>query len=130
MVRVTILKPNMLLRHHKKKSKEGSRALRLLLPLLLAGCGEGATLLQESDHGGVVVYPFKGEQGAMLASFRKDALAIMKDKCGGAYSIIREGETKGRVRVAGPVEGAQEIVQERRWGIHFQCKLGELQPLR
>ena len=115
----------MMLTDHKKKSKEGSRALRLilfLLFLLLAGCGESATLLQESDRGGVVVYPFKGEQGAMLASFRKDALAIIKEKCGGAYSIIREGETKGRVRVAGPVEGAQEIVQERRWGIHFQCK--------
>ena len=112
----------MILPDHKKKLKEGSRALRLLLPLLLTGCGQGATLLQESDRGGVVVYPFKGEQGAMLASFRKDALAVMKEKCGGAYSIIREGETKGRVRVAGPVEGAQEIVQEHRWGIEFRCK--------
>ena len=111
-----------MLTDHKKKSKVGSRALLLTSMLLLAGCGEGATLLQESDRGGVVVYPFKGEQGAMLASFRTEALAIMKEKCGGAYSIIREGETKGRVRVAGPVEGAQEIVQERRWGIEFRCK--------
>jgi len=112
----------MILPDHKKKLEEGSRALLLLLPLLLTGCGPGATLIQESDRGGVVVYPFKGEQGAMLSSFRKDALAIMKEKCGGAYSIIREGETKGRVRVAGPVEGAQEAVQERRWGIQFQCR--------
>ncbi len=112
----------MMLPDHKKKLKEWSRALLLLLSLLLTGCGQSATLLQESDRGGVVVYPFKGEQGPMLASFRKDALAIMKDKCGGAYSIIREGETKGRVRVASPVEGAQEVVQERRWGIEFRCK--------
>ena len=111
-----------MLTNHKKKSEQGSRALLLSSILLLAGCGEGAILRQESDRGGVVVYPFKGEQGAMLASFRKDALALMKEKCGGAYSIIREGETKGRVRVAGPVEGAQEIVQERRWGIEFRCK--------
>lgn len=112
----------MMLFDHKKNLKEGSRALLLLLPFLLTGCGQGATLIQESDRGGVVVYPFKGEQGAMLSSFRKDALAIMKDKCGGAYSIIREGETKGRVRVTSPVEGAQEVVQERRWGIQFQCR--------
>lgn len=122
MVRNTFLESNMMLPDHKKKLKEGSRALLLLLPLLLTGCGQGATLLQESDRGGVVVYPFKGEQGAMLATFRTDALAVMKEKCGGAYSIIREGETKGRVRVSGPVEGAQEVVQERRWGIEFRCK--------
>ncbi len=123
MVRTMVLMSNMMLTDHKKKSKGGSRApLLTLFILLLAGCAENATLLQESERGGVVVYPFKGEQGAMLGSFRKDALAVMKDKCGGAYAIIREGETKGRARVAGPVEGAQEVVQERRWGIEFRCK--------
>jgi len=122
MVRETLLELNTMLTDHKKKPKDGSRALPFLLFLLLASCSENAILLQESDHGGVVVYPFKGEQGALLASFRTDALALMKEKCGGAYSIIKEGETKGRVRVAGAVEGAQEVVQERRWGIQFQCK--------
>lgn len=72
--------------------------------------------------GGVVVYPFKGDQGALLSSFRKDALALMKDKCAGAYTIVREGETKGRTRLIGPVEGAQEAIRERRWGIEFRCK--------
>ncbi len=122
MIRTLFRASTMMLTDHKKKSKEGSRAPLLTLFLLMAGCADGATLLQESERGGVVVYPFKGEQGAMLASFRKDALAVMKDKCGGTYTIIREGETKGRVRVAGPVEGAQEVVQERRWGIEFRCK--------
>jgi hypothetical protein len=112
----------MWLTNHKKKLRRGSRAALISAFLLLAGCAESATILQESDNGGVVVYPFKGEQGAMLASFRKDALALIKQKCGGTYSIIREGETKGRLRIAGPVEGAQEVVQERRWGIQFQCK--------
>ncbi|HEY5627175.1 MAG TPA: hypothetical protein VIR79_04475 [Nitrospira sp.] len=58
----------------------------------------------------------------MLSSFRKEALAIIREKCGGAYSIIREGEAKGRTRVAVAIEGAQEIVRERRWGIEFRCK--------
>lgn len=94
----------------------------MVLLLVLSGCADGAKLIQESDRGGVVVYPFKGEQGAMLSSFRSQALGIMKEKCGGAYTIVKEGEAKGRARVASPIDGAQEIVQERRWGIQFQCK--------
>ena len=72
--------------------------------------------------GGVVTYPFKGDQGHMLSSFRKDAIVLMKDTCGGSYTIVREGEAKGRARVAGAIEGSQEIVRERRWGIEFRCK--------
>jgi hypothetical protein len=106
--------------------KAGSRflfaVLFAVLTVPLAGCADGAKLMQEQDQGGVVVYPFRGEQGSMLSAFRKDALAIMRAKCGGPYTIVREGETKGRVKLASPTEGAQEIVQERRWGIQFQCK--------
>jgi hypothetical protein len=91
------------------------------LALLLAGCAEGAKLAQESGDGGIVTYPFKGEQGAMLSSFRNEALALMREKCGGAYTIVREAEARGRARVAG-IEGGQEIVRERRWGIEFRCK--------
>ena len=96
--------------------------LAVLFVIALAGCAEGAKLIQEREDGGVATYPFKGEQGSMLSSFRQDALALMKEKCGGPYNIVREGETKGRARMTSPVEGAQEIVQERRWGIQFQCK--------
>lgn len=92
------------------------------MALCVGGCADGAKLIQEHDRGGVVIYPFKGEQGAMLSSFRKDALVLMTEKCGGPYTIVREGETKGRVKLASPLEGAQEVVQERRWGIQFQCK--------
>jgi hypothetical protein len=90
--------------------------------LLLTGCAEGAKIAQRSDEGGVVTYPFKGEHGHMLSSFRKDALKLMTDTCGGAYIIVREGEAKGRARVVGGIEGGQEIVRERRWGIEFRCK--------
>ena len=94
----------------------------ILFAGILAGCGEGAKFLQEMEDGGIVAYPFTGEQGEMLSSFRADALALMKEKCGGSYTIVREGETKGRTRIVSPVPGAQEVVEERRWGIQFQCK--------
>ncbi len=94
----------------------------LLVALALVGCAEGAKLVQERADGGVVIYPFKGEQGAIMASSRKDAIALMQAKGGGLYTLVREGETKGRARMASHVEGAQEIIQERRWGIEFRCK--------
>lgn len=97
-------------------------SLFVLLVVALAGCGEGAKLLQERDDGGVVAYPFIEEQGPMLSSFRTEALALMKEKCGSLYTILQEGETKGRSRIVSPMAGAEEVVQERRWGIQFQCK--------
>lgn len=79
-------------------------------------------MVQEHERGGIVVYPLKGTQSAVLSPFRKDALALIREKCGGTYTMVREGEVKGRVRLAGAVEGAQEIVRERRWAIQFECK--------
>ncbi|MFO0731522.1 MAG: hypothetical protein U0231_07055 [Nitrospiraceae bacterium] len=58
----------------------------------------------------------------MLSSFRKEAMAIIEGKCPRGYTIVREGETKGRLRQASPIGGANDIVEERRWGIQFQCK--------
>ncbi len=87
-----------------------------------AGCAEGAKLAQANEEGGIVTYPFKGDQGHMLSPFRKDALALMKQTCGAGYLIVREGEARGRARVVGGIEGGQEIVRERRWGIEFHCK--------
>ncbi len=113
--------PGRSLGYNKDRMKIWS-SLAILFIIALAGCADGAKLIQEREDGGVVVYPFRGEQGSMLSSSRTDALALMKEKCGGPYTIVREGETKGRSRIVSPVEGAQEIVEERRWGMQFQCK--------
>ncbi|HXX74224.1 MAG TPA: hypothetical protein VEI50_03790 [Nitrospiraceae bacterium] len=99
-----------------------SRVAIIAACLAVVGCADGAKIVQDRDDGGVVVYPFKGEQGHLLSSFRKDALSLMQQKCGGAYTIVREGETKSRSQVAETVRGSQEMIQERRWGIEFRCK--------
>lgn len=96
-------------------------SIGLLVAFLQAGCAEGAKLVQHTDDGGIVTYPFKGEQGSMLSAFRRDALDLMKATCGGSYLIVREGEAKGRARVVG-MEGGQDVIRERRWGIEFRCK--------
>lgn len=91
--------------------------------LTVGACADGAKIVQQHDTGGVVIYPFKEEQGPILSSFRKDALDLIKEKCSGrSYSIVREGETQRRTRVVSPLDGAHELVEERRWGIQFECK--------
>ena len=112
----------ILMSMYDREPKKIWSSLAILFFIALAGCGEGAKLLQEGEDGGIVAYPFTGEQGSMLSSFRTDALELMKEKCGGLYTIVREGETKGRSRTVSPLPGAEEVIQERRWGIQFQCK--------
>jgi hypothetical protein len=90
------------------------------LMLLLGGCSEGLRMVQSSESGGIVVYPFK-ESGALLSPFRKEALQMMQQHCGGSYRIVREGETKARSRISENPSGMEEI-RERRWGIEFACK--------
>ena len=107
---------------YDRERKKIWSSLATFIFIALAGCGEGAKFLQEKEDGGIVAYPFTGEQGSMLSSFRTDALVLMKEKCRGPYTIVREGETQGRTRIISPVPGAQEVVEERRWGIQFQCK--------
>lgn len=101
--------------------KNRSRFWLLCLAVSCQGCGEGAKLLQQSEHGGVVVYPFRPETGSMTSTFRQDAIRLIEEQCGARYTIVREGEAKGRSRVYN-VQGAEEVIQERRWGIQFECK--------
>ena len=94
----------------------------LAVLMTVAGCGEGAIMVKDFDNGGVVVYPYRADQGTLLSSFRKEAVRLMEQKCPGGYAIAREGETKGRLRQASPIAGSSDMVEERRWGIQFQCK--------
>ena|SRR6185436_17919822 len=111
--------------HHKSPGKPGSRALSLALSLALlaslAGCEGGAKLIQETDSGGIVTYPFKGDNGYMFTKLRKEAFEIIEQRCNGAYTIVKEAEAKGRTRI-NEVAGTQEQVTERRWGLQFRCK--------
>ena len=108
--------------YDKSPMKRWSSCAILAVPLFLAGCGEGAMLVKDSTDGGVVVYPYRAEQGNLLSSFRKEAVRLMEQRCQHGYTIVREGETKGRLRQASPVAGSSDVVEERRWGIQFQCK--------
>lgn len=102
--------------------KSWSRGSILSLFMAVSGCGEGAIMVKDADHGGVVVYPYRADQGNLLSSFRKEAVRLMEQKCPDGWTTVREGETKGRLRQASPIAGSNDVVEERRWGIQFQCK--------
>lgn len=107
--------------HDTVRRNGWSSACLLALCLLLAGCSEGAKLVQVSDRGGIVTYPYKEQVGSIATKFRSDAVHLMEDHCKGGYTIVREGEAKGRNRVV-ENQGVPEIISEHRWGIQFQCK--------
>jgi hypothetical protein len=92
----------------------------LLAALLLAGCSEGVKFVQETDAGGVVVYPYKGDN-PVLSSFRGEALDLIRKKCPRGYGVLKEGETRALRRIQDSPAGAEEVTV-KRWAIQFQCK--------
>lgn len=107
--------------HHRTPRKRWSRALLAATVLVCAGCGEGVKLVQETDSGGIVTYPYKGDNGYMFSPLRKEAIQVIEQRCRGSYRIVREGEAKGRSRVIENAAGS-EVITERRWGLQFRCK--------
>jgi hypothetical protein len=99
--------------------KGWSRSAVLLL-VLLAGCAEGVKFIQETDTGGVVVYPYKGDN-ALVSTFRGDALDLIRKKCPNGFNVLKEGGTTGLRRIQDNV-GGSEAIELKRWAIKFQCK--------
>lgn len=87
---------------------------------LLAGCSEGVKFIQETDTGGVVVYPYKGDN-AIVSSFRHDALDLIEKKCPKGYTVLKEGQTTSLQRIHDTV-GGSEAIELKRWAIKFACK--------
>jgi len=99
------------------------RLLRLLFLLMvpLVGCSQGATLVRETDNGGVVTFIYKEDRGGpTLSTYRKDAIDIMRKKCPQGYTIVKEGETRGETAVSS-LEGTEDQVT-RRWAFQFRCQ--------
>ena len=92
----------------------------LLAGLALAGCAEGVKFIQETETGGVVVYPYKGDN-ALVSTFRHDALEMVQKKCLKGYTVLKEGRTTGLRRIHDNV-GGSEAIELKRWAIKFQCK--------
>ena len=92
-----------------------------VITLVCTGCSDAVLLTQETEAGGVVSYLFKEERGGPMGSpYRKEALALVEQKCPGGYSVVREGEVKGSGSLSS-VAGREGDVIGRHWGIQFRC---------
>ena len=95
----------------------------VLAGLALAACAEGVKFIQETDAGGVVVYPYKGDN-ALVSTFRHDALELIRQKCPQGFDVLKEGQTKSLRRIQDKTGGA-EMIEMKRWAIKFACKQGD-----
>lgn len=87
-----------------------------------AGCSDAASLVRETENGGVVTYLFKEDRGGPMGSpHRKDALRLIDSKCPSGYTVVQDGEVRGYGSMSS-VEGQEGEVTGRRWGIQFRCK--------
>ena len=101
--------------------------LWLIFAVIAGGCSSSAKLLNESDHGGTIVYPYFEEQDVLSSPNRRDALRLLDTKCPGGYRISREGQIP-RISKAvdqtwkGQVSRDGQVSREKQWAIQFTCK--------
>jgi hypothetical protein len=91
-----------------------------LLGAQITGCGGGAKLVQDDGRGGVVIYPYRGDQ-YLVSSMRTEALQLIEKRCTAGYTIVREGQAQGRSRMVENAAGT-EVITEKRWALQFRCK--------
>lgn len=99
-----------------------AESLALLGVLVFLGCSDAVKLARETDTGGAVTYSYKSEQGPMFSPYRSQALEAIHKKCPGGYTIVREGEARASGTSLGSMEGTEDEVRHRRWGVEFRCK--------
>ena len=98
------------------------KGILLALVLVSVGCSQAASLMHETETGGVVTYVFEEDRGGPMGSpHRKDAFKVIEDKCPSGYSILKDGEVQAYSSMSS-VQGSEGEASGRRWGIQFQCK--------
>lgn len=101
------------------------RVSLVLLCFATGGCSDAVQMLQETPSGGVVTYLFKEDRGgAMGSTYRREAIRAIEKKCPSGYRAVRDGPVQGYGSMSS-VEGMEGETRGRRWGIQFECKVGE-----
>jgi hypothetical protein len=95
-----------------------------LLAVLLAGvtgCGSEATLVRQTEQGGLVSYAFHTEGEVLSSAGRREALRVIAENCPRGSRIVREGEISNVNKTADRAWRGQ-IGMNRLWGVQFECQ--------
>ncbi|MCE7967002.1 MAG: hypothetical protein L6Q34_12010 [Nitrospira sp.] len=93
----------------------------LLLLLITAGCVGDATMVRESERGGLVSYHYETDAEVLASSGRRDAFRLIAAKCPGGSHILREGEIP-KVSKAADRAWRGQMGMDRLWGVQFECR--------
>jgi hypothetical protein len=85
-----------------------------------AACTTQAAWLSETPRGGTITYSIKDEGEVLSSPARRDALALIEEKCGKDYRIVREGRV-ARVNQRADRIWQGQITEEMVWAVQFTC---------
>lgn len=98
-----------------------SLTLLLVLIVMAEGCTGEATLVRDTERGGLVSYPFQTDGDVLASSGRRDALQLIAQKCPNGSRIVQEGEIPKVSQTADRAWRGQ-IGMGRLWGVQFVCE--------
>jgi hypothetical protein len=103
-------------------SRWSSAAAVLVVALLLAiGCATEASLVRETQAGGIVAYRITNDGDILTAAGRSHAMEIIRQKCPQGSRIVREG-SMAKVRADVDRKWRDQIGTDSRWALQFLCQ--------
>lgn len=104
----------------------GQLVVLTALSFTIASCASDATIVNETEKGGTVLYSYFEEQDVLHSSGRRDALRLLDEKCKAGYRISREGQIAQINKAVdkawmGQISRDGQVNREKRWAIQFVC---------
>jgi hypothetical protein len=102
------------------KPCRGMTGLAILIALS-ASCTREASLVRDTENGGLVSYPFQADVEVLASSGRREAFQLIAEKCPTGSRIVREGEIP-KVSKAADRAWRGQMGMDRLWGVQFVCE--------
>lgn len=94
--------------------------LMVAAAVTFGGCGHNASLTHETATGGVATFSIQSDEDILSSVGRRDALALVRQKCPQKWRIVKEGELP-KVSQAADRLWRGQMGTDRIWGIQFTC---------